>query len=456
MAGIAFELRKKLQNKKLSSILLTFGYSAFLSSGAWVISILSIMLASYIVANIIKDTSIVSKFQVSVTYLISLSLILSGPFQFYISRFTADRIFEKDYVSVFPNFFTAVILNMFIGFILYLPFSIYLFKQVSSVYTLLSLFSFVILCGEWVATSILTGLKSYNFIVYAFILGYFITVIFIYLFGYLGLNALMLGFFIGQTIIFLSLIASVIHTYPSHKIFSMDFLKRKNFYITLILTGLFYNLGIWIDKFVFWFSPLTSIAVFSHLRASAVYDTPIFLAYLAMVPGMAVFFLKLEGEFAGYYANYYKAILSKKTIEEIYKLGNEMILSARNVVFDVIRIHAVAVIIIILTTKLIFSFFRIPFVYIPIFHILLIGTALQLILMVLLGFLFYFDKRGTSLFISFLFFILNLLFTYLSIQMGPYYYGYGYALSLLISVITSLIFIRGLLNEIHYRTYMFN
>ncbi len=455
MAGIAFELRKKLGHKRLSSILQTFAYSAFLSSGAWIISILSIMLVSHIASDIIKNDKIVADFQTSVTYLIALSLILSGSFQFYISRFTADRIFEKNHKSIFPNFFTATILNMLIAFIIYLPLSIYLFHSVSPLFTLLSLFSFIVLCGEWVATSMLTGLKSYNLIVYSFIAGYAVTVIIVFLFGHFGIDFLMLAFFAGQTVIFISLIASIIYSYPSDRLFSLDFLKRKNIYVTLVLTGLFYNLGLWIDKFVFWFSPLTGITVFSHLRASIVYDAPIFLAYFSMIPGMAVFFLKLEGEFAGYYAAYYEAITEGKTLEEIYEAGNKMILSARNVFFDVIRIQAIADILIILTNNIIFKFFGISFIYIPLFHILLLGAMLLQILLVLIGFLFYFDKRNVSFFISFLFFILNFLFTYISIKLGPYYYGYGYALSLLVCVVAVSIFMRRFLDEIHYFTYMY-
>ena len=455
MAGIAFELRKKLGHKRLSSILQTFAYSAFLSSGAWIISILSIMLVSHIASDIIKNDKIVADFQTSVTYLIALSLILSGSFQFYISRFTADRIFEKNRKSIFPNFFTATILNMLIAFIIYLPLSIYLFHSVSPLFTLLSLFSFIVLCGEWVATSMLTGLKSYNLIVYSFIAGYAVTVIIVFLFGHFGIDFLMLAFFAGQTVIFISLIASIIYSYPSDRLFSLDFLKRKNIYVTLVLTGLFYNLGLWIDKFVFWFSPLTGITVFSHLRASIVYDAPIFLAYFSMIPGMAVFFLKLEGEFAGYYAAYYEAITEGKTLEEIYEAGNKMILSARNVFFDVIRIQAIADILIILTNNIIFKFFGISFIYIPLFHILLLGAMLLQILLVLIGFLFYFDKRNVSFFISFLFFILNFLFTYISIKLGPYYYGYGYALSLLVCVVAVSIFMRRFLDEIHYFTYMY-
>ncbi len=456
MAGISIELKRKLSGRKLSSIFQTFAYSAFLSSGAWVISILSIILASYIAARLIQDKSIVLKFQTSVTYLIAFSLILSGPFQLYFSRFAADRIFEKDYKNILPNFMGLIVFNMTIGFILYLPLSIFLFRNVSAIYTLISLFSFVILCGMWIATSLFTALKSYNFIVYSFILGYAVTILMVGFLGHFGLNLLMFAFFVGQTIIFIFMVSAIIYNYPSDKIISFDFLKKKNIYISLIFTGFFYNLGIWADKFVFWFSPITGNTVFAHLRASAVYDAPIFLAYLSIVPGMAVFFLKLEGEFAGYYEEYYRAVIEGKTIEEIYDAGNKMISSARGVFFDVMRIQAIADIILILfMNDPVFKLFGISLVYIPLFHILLVGTMLQLLFIVAIGFLFYFDKRNASLFSSMVFFLLNLTLSIITVNMGPYYYGYGYAVSLLISIIISVIFIRRFLNEIHYYTYMF-
>lgn len=67
-----------------------------------------------------------------------------------------------------------------------------------------------------------------------------------------------------------------------------------------MLTGLFYNLGIWVDKFIFWLHPVTGSTVIGPLRASLVYDLPVFLAYLAIIPGMAVFLVRMETDFVEY------------------------------------------------------------------------------------------------------------------------------------------------------------
>ncbi|MFX5494607.1 exopolysaccharide Pel transporter PelG, partial [Acinetobacter baumannii] len=75
-------------------------------------------------------------------------------------------------------------------------------------------------------------------------------------------------------------------------------LDRRQVFVSLLLTGLCYNLGIWIDKFIFWFNPSTSDLGIGPLRASILYDLPIFLAYLSIIPGMAVFLVRIETDFA--------------------------------------------------------------------------------------------------------------------------------------------------------------
>ena len=455
MAGIAFELKKKMAGRNLSSILQTFAYSAFLSSGPWIISVLSIIVASYIASRLVGNVTAVDRFQTSITYLMAVSLILSGPFQLYFSRFSSDRIWEKKTASILPNFFGALVFNMGIGFILYLPFAFLMFKSLPPLYTVLSLFSFAVLCGLWIGTSLLSGMQNYSFIIYSFIGGYLVTILIISFFGYLGLNLLMFAFLAGQSVIFVTMVAAIIYSYSSDKIISFDFLRKKNIYSSLLFIGFFYNAGLWADKFAFWLSPSTGSPVLAHLMASPVYDTPVFIAYLSMVPGMAVFFMKLEGEFSEYCGGYYRSLTEGKTLSEIYDAGNKLILSARSVFFDVMRIQAIADILILFMNKPIFRLAGIPFVYIPLFRVLLVGAMLQQLFMVVTGFLFYFDKRNKALFLCAVFFLLNLSLTLLSIKMGPYYYGYGYVASLLICVITGLFFIRGFLNEIHYYTYMY-
>ncbi|PMY00588.1 exopolysaccharide Pel transporter PelG, partial [Pseudomonas sp. GW460-13] len=54
--------------------------------------------------------SLITQFQVSVTYLIAGSLILTGPMQLAFTRFTSDRLFEKRDHLVLSNYHAVALL----------------------------------------------------------------------------------------------------------------------------------------------------------------------------------------------------------------------------------------------------------------------------------------------------------------------------------------------------------
>jgi uncharacterized membrane protein len=53
-----------------------------------------------------------------------------------------------------------------------------------------------------------------------------------------------------------------------------------------------------------------------------------------------------------------------------------------------------------------------------------------------------------------LFTLLNLAFTLFSIQMGPYYYGYGFALSLMVTIAIGMALLDHDLGKLEYETFM--
>ncbi len=454
MAGIGFELKRILRDRKLTSVLRAFGYSAMLSSGPYFISILSIIFSGWLAYRFVEDKALVRQFQVSVTYLVAFSLVYAGFSQFVLSRYVSDRIFEKRFQAVLPNFMGALVLNMLSGFIICAVFVILAFKGTGTLYSILFLFTFTTLCGVWTINILLTSLKSYRYILYSFLAGYGTFLALSYLLAGYGLRGLMSSFLTGQAILMVMLSGHLIRSYRSEKIVDFDFTRSDRIYPSLILTGFLYNTGVWADKFVFWFNEATSESIIGPLRASVMYDIPVFLAYLTIAPGMASLFLKVEGEFAEVYDRYYKAVTEGATLDRLYSIGDEMVDSARTIILDVLRVQAIGTIFVFLFERLIFRFFGLSLLYIPLFNILSIGTFLQLMLMSILALAFYFDKRREALILSGVFFFLNLVFSQVSISLGPYYYGYGFVLSLLVSSLLGVIFLRRFFNEVHYQTFM--
>jgi len=139
-----------------------------------------------------------------------------------------------------------------------------------------------------------------------------------------SLEGLVFIFFIGNSILLLILMSLIVKSYESSKLISFRFFNRKKFYWSLGFSGLFYNLGVWADKFVFWYHPLTGQLIMGKLRASIVYDLPVFLSYLSILPGMAIMFYRLEADFSEKYRLYFDAVTNGGRLDTIRKYRREM------------------------------------------------------------------------------------------------------------------------------------
>ncbi len=166
---------------------------------------------------------------------------------------------------------------------------------------------FVTLCDLWVVVVLLSGLKAYRSVLVGFLIGYGTSVGGALCARSRGLAGLLTGFLVGQIVLLFLLFLAVIRRYPRGRHPGVVRLPRPARATSAWrFTGFFYNLGVWVDKFAFWANPLVSDPVIGPLRASIIYDIPIFLAYLSIVPGMAVFLVRVETDFAESYDAFYQ------------------------------------------------------------------------------------------------------------------------------------------------------
>ncbi len=456
MAGIGFELKRILKKGTLSSMLETYTISAVLSSGPWVISMIVMMLIGFVSFAISNAQSQTNEFQSIVTYVLMLasSLIFSSFFQLPFTRFVADRIFEKKDYLVLPNFFGLIVVIFIIGALFVIPFSLWLFYSQSNLFLILFISTFLTLNGVWITNILATSLRFFKITIIAYAVSYMLIFILAMVFKDHSKEGLLFSFLIGNLLLFFILVMAITYHYPSPYLIRFDFFKKKGFYYKLGITGLFYNLGIWIDKIIFWYSPITGYNVVDNLRTSIVYDLPIFLAYLAIIPGMAVFFYRLEADFSENYDKFYDAVREKGTLFVIRKERYKMIDTIRLSLREILIVQGIFNLILFMVSQPLFSMLNLPQLYLSLFYIDLIGTQLQLGFMSVLAILFYLDRQREAMVLSILFFALNAIGSYLSILAGPFFFGYGFAISLLIVFIISLIWLRYTMRRLEYETYM--
>ena len=455
MAGIGFELRKYLNEDSFSGTLKAYGFAGLISAGPWVLSILGVMLIGIVALSQKVGGHEVEQFTTSVTWIMGSSLVLSGLLQLVFTRFIADRLFEGRPDVINPNLFGAMLLTTLVSGLIGIALLLTVFQESFS-YEMLMLGNFVALNNVWIVVIFVAGLKKFKNILYSFFAGYATTVCLSILLIPYGINGLLSGLLAGHAVLLFTMLAVVIPEHPLTHTDTVraDFMRRKQIFPILIFIGLFYNLGIWIDKLMFWFFPGTSEVIIGPLRASLIYDLPIFLAYLSIIPGMAVFLLRIETDFAEAYDGFFTAVRGNASLQEIETLGNEMILAVREGIFQIIKVQGMTVLILYMLGPKIIAWLGISDKFIHLYYIDLVGVAAQVLMLAVLNVLFYLDRLSDAFWLTLTLLITNSAFTWITLQMGPMYYGYGFGLSMTITAFVGIFLLSSELENIEFRTFM--
>lgn len=454
MAGIGFELRRILDRDSYAATLQAYIYAGLISAGPWVLSILSVLVVGILAISVIVPETHVVQFLVSITYLMAVSLTLTGGLQLIFTRFVSDRLFDNDDDMLTPNLFgllSLITATALAGggsfFLLYFP-------EESLTYKALMTGTFIVLCNLWLVVIFLSGMKAYNRILLIMFLGYVTMVIASAFLRHFDKEGLLLGFLLGHMLLLYCFLIEIIRQFPVKRWFAFDFMNRELIFVSLFFTGLLYYSAIWVDKFMFWVNPLTSELIVGPLRASAIYDIPIFLAYLTIIPGMAVFLVRIETDFAENYDHLYNAIRNGEALDHVYFLKDQMGASIRQGVLEIFKVQGITVMLFFLWAEDILNLLGISLNYLPLLYVDVVGVSVQMVLMSLLNVFFYLDRRETVLLVTAVFFISNILLTMLTQAAGPTFFGYGFVGATIISTFIAIIVLNRVVRDLEYETFM--
>ncbi len=453
MAGIGFELRKLLRKDSFFGLIQAYGYAGIISSGPWILSSLGVMAVGLLSLALKTQPQAVVNFLVSITYLTAVSLITGGWLQLMLTRFIADRLYDETRDQILPNLVGALLVttlgSLIFGLICW-PF----FSDTSYIYRYLMIGTLIVLSDIWVLVIMMSGLRSYQKVLNAFTLGYGSTVVFSLLLRSYGLEGLLAGFLLGQSLMLFWMLGILMREFPAESLLSFDFLDKTRVYYSLTAISISYNLGVWADKFVFWFNPVTSVAVIGPLRSSLIYDPPIFLAYLSIIPGMAVFLLRMEADFVDRCEAFYRGIREGKSLNAIRELKYEMIETIRNSFFEIFKVQTLTIVILIYCATDILDLFAISTNFEMLFSVDLVAVGIQVVLLSIFNVFFYLDKRFVILYLNILFAVLNFVFTWISLYFDPSFYGFGFAAAVFVTTMIGFIVLNKVLQQLEYETFM--
>lgn len=454
MAGIGFELLKMLRQDNYTSLLRAYGLTTMMVSGPYIFILFTLSTLHFFAVFATHDAKVVHQLTCIMVYLLSCGILVSSFMQLSFFRFVADRIFEKDFASVTPNYVGVLLVQFIISLCFACAVIFYFLSSYHVLLKILFVSTIVVLSMIFISIVLLTGLKSYRKIISAFLFSYSSLLIMHFIIHKYDLVYLLIEFLITQTMLLLFLANDILRHYPTNDLIAFRFLKRANFYYSVGFANLFYTLGFWIDKYLFWFNPVTSMASFPPLRYSPIYDFPMLIAYLTIIPTTATFLLQVETSFSMVYPKFMIKIFRRKTLAEIDAIRNELTIAGRNAMFSLFRTQAVIIVTMFLITPFFLSYFHLPDLYINLLYILYVAAGLNVILWGLLNILYYTTRYKHALYVSLIFCVSNFSLTMLGFHLGPAFYGYGYGFSLLIAIAVALVYLNANFKDLTYTTFM--
>ena len=455
MAGIGFAIRKLLNKQSYSGLLQAYAYAGIISSGPWILSIVGIMLIGLLSIGVLVPHALIAQFQITVTYLFMTSLIMTGLVQLSFTRFVADRIFAKEEGAILPNFNGLMLVAINVSIVCGLPVVFLAFPQETVLYRTLFVMGLATLSAIWVATVFLTGLKHYRAILLIFFFGYSATMGLALAFSrLLDMEGLLLGFVVGHFLLLAGMIWLIYRTYHSDRFIAFDIWKKGAMYRSLMATGFLFNLGVWVDKLIFWYFPGTGQAVIGPLHASVIYDFPIFLAYLTVIPGMAVFLVRIETDFVEYYSKFYDAVREGATLEYIERMRNHMVYHVQRGLFDIAKVQSITVLVTFVLGEALLEWLGISTLYLPLLFIDVVGAGLQVVMLGILNVLFYLDQRRAVVWLTGTLVVTNVVFSGVSLYLGAAWFGYGFAVAMLVTVLAGVWTLNRRLEALEFETFM--
>jgi uncharacterized membrane protein len=432
MAGIGFELRRLIRKNTIFGELEGYLYATVISSGPWVLSVLCLAgLGIYYSQQVHHPQHLL--FRVALVYCYAFSLIVTGPIQMVTTRYLADCYYVENEKITVPCFVCSLGLTL----IVQTASGLWLlrFFEASLAFKLMTLLLYLTISSIWIGMVFLSAAKGYRAIVGAFFIGTAISLTAsIFLGDRMGIEGLMAGYLLGQIVILLLLVLRLLVEFEPLGTVDWRLLKAFKTYWTLGLTGLFLNAGVWIDKMIFWWSHEGEV-ISGMVMSYRLYETCTFLAYLSVVPSMGYFLIKIETDFYESYREFFQAISRKKAYAPINQIKNNMGRALSEGARGVLIIQGTVTGLMIYLAPWIIEQLRFSPMSLGLIRISMIGSMVMSLFMLMVIMILYLDQKVHTLLLATLFMVSNGVLTWLSLQLGFAYYGYGFTYASLISLL---------------------
>lgn len=442
MAGIGWRLERMMDRDSLSSSLGAFLTGVAVTSGPWLLTTLVLVLVRVSAAH--SGTLAVMEVEQVITVVYATVIVLSAPIDIVLSRYAADRVYEKRRDQIAAPLRTVVSVCL-LAFTVVGALAMYLAgfpRSLAIPGTVLA----AIVAAQWLLLSAAGGLSSPGIIVRAFAVGAPISVLAAYLLPeipFIGATGYLYGYGAGQMLTLALLLHGTMRALPDEEDEAASIGSAFREYWMLAAAAFCFHAGLWIDKVVLYVNGTDGAPIYAACAA---------VAWLSVVPAAAFLFVTIETTFHRRFRAYYAALHAGASLPELERLVTDLREEVDETLRGTSAVQAGVTLIAIMSAPTIVGVLSLHSDHSITLAWLLLGAGLQVVAVSTTLLLYYFDFRREALLTAATQLVANGLLT-LAIGGESRALGLGYALACGITCAVSLGLLRRRMAGLLQRTF---
>jgi uncharacterized membrane protein len=391
MAGIGWKLQGMIDRGSLASTAGAYLTGAAVTSAPWLLT--TAVLTSLRLLSRSEGAPAFAGIERIVTLIYAVTIISSAPVHVVVSRYAADRLYDHRLERIAAPLWRALALIVagsgVLGAGLMLLLRVPLALGVAG--TVLT----AIIGGQWLLLSVCGGMVSPPALLRAFAVGAPLGIGAALLFerrfvggdvGYL------LGFAVGQLATLALLLRATVWALPREVAEDARLAPAFAEYYLLALAAFTYHLAIWADKLMVW--------LVAGKRVAALYASMAALAWFSTIPAFGWIYVQIETTFYRNFRRFYDDLEGGAPLGRLREGATRVCTESYRIMRGAAAIQATVTLVVLVAAPSVIRAAALPAVALGPFRLAVLGAALQVLALLAILFLYYFDLRREALAVS--------------------------------------------------------
>jgi uncharacterized membrane protein len=390
VAGIGWKLQRMIDRGSLAGTIGAYLTGVAVTSAPWLLTTAVLTSLRVAARHAGDDFAIVERF---LTVVYAVTVVVSAPIHVVVSRTTADRLYDHHLERIGAPLRRAAALTIggfaLVGIVLVVVLRLPLPLALAGAPLT------AIIGAEWLLLSVGGGLTSPGVVLRAFGVGAPASLLGALVLARtlpIGAAGYLYGFAGGQLLTFALLLHGVARAVPAESDESARLAPAFTEYRLLALSALAYYLSIWADKLV--------VYLVLGGTAAAFYAAIAALAWFSVIPAFAWIYVQVETVFYQRFRAFYADLESGAPLRQLKEGAEQISIEARRILRGAAIVQAAATGVAIAAAPILVRAVGLSPDATPLFRLAAVGAAMQVITLLEVLLLYYFDLRRDALFIS--------------------------------------------------------